>query len=337
MREHLGMVFVPAEPLDPLAGQPVLLSSPGTRNLAVGDISNEQVQEGVLALARHRGPPLATDELLSLQVVQGLLRGRPLHACDAGGGTQPEDLADHRSVLKQGLLLVGKRIEPGGDDSLHRLGQRQLLAAGDQLAVGHHANKLLRVQRVPTGSLEKSGLRLRGQDGPLEESREEARRLVVVERRQGERGRVRLPPPQPARRASSSGRAVHTTRIGTSGPVDQVVDEVEKPLVRPVEILEDKDEWALFGDALEEPPPGGERLRPLISVQLLLALDSDERAEVPLDPLGCREVARGRSVSFSSVSSGESVSRIPACALTISPSAQYETPSPYGSERPWRQ
>ncbi len=34
---------------------------------------------------------------------------------------------------------------------------------------------------------------------------------------------------------------------------------------------------------------------------------------------------------------GESLSRIPACAFTISPSAQNVTPSPYGSERPCRQ
>src|SRR6186713_970518 len=75
VREHLGMIVRPAELLDPLAGEPVLLGSAGTRNLAIGDISNEQVPEGVLALARHRGPPLATDELLPLEAVQGLLGG----------------------------------------------------------------------------------------------------------------------------------------------------------------------------------------------------------------------------------------------------------------------
>ena len=36
-------------------------------------------------------------------------------------------------------------------------------------------------------------------------------------------------------------------------------------------------------------------------------------------------------------SASSSLSRIPACAFTISPSAQKVTPSPYGSERPWRQ
>ena len=130
-------------------------------------------------------------------------------------------------------------------------------------------------------------MRLRGQNGPLEQSCEEARRLVVVERRQGERGRVRLSPaPAGAAREQLRSRGAHDEDRHTSCPVDQVVDEVEEPLVRPVEILEDEDERALFGDAFEESPPGGERLRPPVSVQLLLALDSDERAEVPLDPLG---------------------------------------------------
>ena len=41
--------------------------------------------------------------------------------------------------------------------------------------------------------------------------------------------------------------------------------------------------------------------------------------------------------SFASVSATSSVSRMPACAFTISTSAQKLTPSPYGSERPCRQ
>ncbi len=46
----------------------------------------------------------------------------------------------------------------------------------------------------------------------------------------------------------------------------------------------------------------------------------------------CSTAAR----SLRSISSAESDSRIPACAFTISASAQKLTPSPYGSERPWR-
>ena len=150
-----------------------------------------------------------------------------------------------------------------------------------------------------------------------------------------------FPPPQPARRASSSGRAVHDDEDrNASGPVDQVVDEVEEPVVRPVEILEDEDERALFGEPSKNRRQAANASGRLISVQLLLALDSDERAEVTLDPLGFGVVNQlTHAVSQLALRSrrGESVSRIPAWALTISPSAQNETPSPYGSERPWRQ
>ena len=76
VREHLGVILGPAEPLDPLSGEPMLLGSSRTRDLAVGDISDEQVPERVFALARDRRPALATHELLALEPVQGLLGRR---------------------------------------------------------------------------------------------------------------------------------------------------------------------------------------------------------------------------------------------------------------------
>ena len=55
-------------------------------------------------------------------------------------------------------------------------------------------------------------------------------------------------------------------------------------------------------------------------------------------PTQARSPSSGRSPttssSFAAAASAASDSRIPACAFTISPSAQYETPSPYGRQRP---
>jgi hypothetical protein len=40
---------------------------------------------------------------------------------------RPEDLADYRGILEQGLLLGREAVEARGDDPLERLGKRQVL------------------------------------------------------------------------------------------------------------------------------------------------------------------------------------------------------------------
>ncbi len=62
-----------------------------------------------------------------------------------------------------------------------------------------------------------------------------------------------------------------------------MVDEVEQPVVRPVQILEGENERMARGERLEEAPPGGERLAAPVAADLLAA-QADERAQVALDP-----------------------------------------------------
>ena len=52
---------------------------------------------------------------------------------------------------------------------------------------------------------------------------------------------------------------------------------------------------------------------------------------------GSSRTRRTAAANFRSTFAGGSLAKIPASPLTISPSAQKPTPSPYGSERPWRQ
>ena len=75
MRQHLGAILgsVRSERLDPLGCEAVLLGPLSTRDLAVGDVANEQVEECVLRLAADRGAPLAANELLALEPVERLL------------------------------------------------------------------------------------------------------------------------------------------------------------------------------------------------------------------------------------------------------------------------
>ena len=128
--------------------------------------------------------------------------------------------------------------------------------------------------------------------------------------------------------------------LGTRGPdheqrhrlgaVGQVLEEREHRVVGPVQVLEDEHGRALLGDVLEEPPPRGEQL---------VALGRDVASIPSSGSSRCRNHARsapsGRTASsFAVATSGGSDSRIPAWALTISPSAQKVMPSPYGRHRP---
>ena len=67
-------------------------------------------------------------------------------------------------------------------------------------------------------------------------------------------------------------------------PVDEVVDEVEQPVVGPVQILEDEHERALLGERLEEAAPGGEGLVAAVAGRSILRVEPDERPQVLARP-----------------------------------------------------
>ena len=103
----------------------MLLRPRRARDLRVRDVTDEQVAEDVLALLSDGRAPLAAHELLPLEPVQKQLGLAPVPVADPLQRAEPEDLADDCRVLEQELLLDRKRIEAGGDDSLHRLGSRR--------------------------------------------------------------------------------------------------------------------------------------------------------------------------------------------------------------------
>ena len=63
------------------------------------------------------------------------------------------------------------------------------------------------------------------------------------------------------------------------GPVDQVVDEVEKAFVGPMQVLEDEHERALLAERLEEAPPRREGLAGMVLAQLLVRSSPTSGAE----------------------------------------------------------
>ena len=84
------------------------------RDLAVGDVADERVGEGVLGVSFHRGPALALHELLALEALEQLFDARRFDAlAELTKRSEPEDLADDGCVLNECLFLVAEGVEPG--------------------------------------------------------------------------------------------------------------------------------------------------------------------------------------------------------------------------------
>ena len=94
---------------------------------------------------------------------------------------------------------------------------------------------------------------------------DQLRGLLVRQRRERNRGGVDLAatPAGTAFEQFPPGRAEDQDR-NVGHPVGEVLDEIEQPVVRPLNVLEDEDERMLLGQRLEEAAPRGERffLRP---------------------------------------------------------------------------
>ena len=151
----------------------------------------------------------------------------------------------------------------------------------------------------------------------------------------------RFPPPQPGRRSSSSGRAVHTQRRGT--PLAHSTRWSTKSS-RPSSAHWRSSKTRTSGrrsasasknfrhaakiSARRSPPISASPASPTSGRRCSVAQSTSTSSEI---------TSATAARSFSSASSAPSDSRIPACPLIISLSAQKVTPSPYGSERPCRQ
>ena len=209
-------------------------------------------------------------------------------------------------------------------------GSRQLAAVLAELV--DHARELLRVERVAPGALDAAWTECRPAGPTARAARARgarSRRRRAARARSSPRSACLRPSPAGAKELGPS-RADDEHRH-SGRPVDEVVDEVEQALVRPVQVLEDENERAALGDGLEEPPPGGERLRSTIAAGRARPRPARRAAAGGLRPMRVvrlvEQPPRRPRASLAACSASR-VSRMPACALTISVSAQYVTPSP---------
>src|SRR5437764_8206258 len=99
--EQFRVVVWAPQPFDPGCGTTVLLRPCAPRDLAVGDVAEQYVLEGVLRVACDSRSSLAGDEVLSLQSAQPPLRFGGVDACGGGDAAKPEDFAVHRCLFKQ--------------------------------------------------------------------------------------------------------------------------------------------------------------------------------------------------------------------------------------------
>ena len=253
MRERLRVVLRPSERLEPLRRAAVALRPSRPRDLTVRDVPEQEVAERVLGLAGDRGAAGPLDELLPLEPVQALLHETPGSSVAVGERACPEHLAVNGCVLEQRFLVRGERVEARRDDSLHGLGERQPLRF---TPLGQHADVLLRVERVALRTREELRLRSRVEHGLVEERRHEPGGVGVRERRERDRVRVELAaapartPLEQLRTGGAQDEQRHAAR-----PVDEVVDEIEQALVRPVQILEHEHGRLRVGEGLEQLTP----------------------------------------------------------------------------------
>ena len=159
------------------------------------------------------------------------------------------------------------------------------------------------------------------------------------QRRQRHRGRVceRCPPARSSLPELRTSRADELDR--TRHRCGQRLDEVEQARIRPVDVLDERDDGAVGRDRLEVPLPGRQRSRD----------GHCPGPGPPADPHRARSRSRtggpgssstypsrppnrgsSRPLAFAAITSGGSLSRIPASDLRISAMGQRATPSPYG-------
>jgi hypothetical protein len=153
---------------------------------------------------------LSAHELLALERVERLLDLGARAAGHLREGAAPEHFSDDSRILDERLLVACESIEPGRDDSLHRL--RQVV---EPASLPDQASELLGVEGVARA---RSSTASRRDAGITARSTRFATRRPASTSDRGDSEMVTafgLPPPQPGRRDSSSGRLVATISIGT--------------------------------------------------------------------------------------------------------------------------
>src|SRR5438270_655183 len=116
--QHVGGAAMTLEALDPPRGAQMQLAPIGARDLRVGDIAHEHVDEGVLGIALDRRPPLPANEAHPGQRVQARFELAAWRRVQRLDGAEPEGAAEHGGALQQRLVGRIESVEPRRDHAL---------------------------------------------------------------------------------------------------------------------------------------------------------------------------------------------------------------------------
>ena len=216
--------------------------------------------------------PLAQEQPLLDQLIEVPAQREAIALRQRGQLTQREAPADHGSLPRQLLLLLGKRIQPGQEQLLQRDGQgahRGRSAAGSGLGE-HHAGQLLDEEgnafRPPHQELDC----FRGQIWPIPgEPLHHLGGFLRGEPVQHEPVEARMPPPGEPQLGALAQHQTHPRQLDA---LLQEVEQLQGGRVGPVQILQDEEQGArrcLPGDSRRQPQQeGGQQLQGVLPLLL---------------------------------------------------------------------
>ncbi len=262
----------------------------------VGDPLHQVLHKAVLPPFGRARISLQRQDLLANQGSKQLVEVSLRPTGQRGQALLEERLAQDRGVLDQPSFVRAEPVQPGSDERVEATGNFQALdrtgrpvhrsLPHEELAVQEHPNRLHRVQRHPLGPLQDPRLQLRWQPG-----HKALKKLVHRRVRQGLQGQRRgVPggaPRRPAIRKLGPGQRQHEDGV-VLRPLEQIFDEVEEPLVRPLHVLEDQDHRSAGGHPFDEQPPGGEDVLP--GRRALALFEPQQVAQPRLQPARLRLV-----------------------------------------------
>ena len=212
--------------------------------------------EGVFALAGESAGRAGDEQVLLLEVCEGLAEVEALLGRGGGQCALPEGLPDDGGGLQQTALEPVEGVEPGREQGLNGPGESLRLGG---LLLQQTIDHLLGEQGVASGALGDLGDDVgRAVVGPRHQRGDQLSRLVLGQWL--ERDRRGVPPA-----AAPAGAPLEQLIAGQADeqqrrpdPAGEVVDQVEHSLVGPVDVVDREDEGAPAGDRLDRGAGGGE-------------------------------------------------------------------------------